>query len=108
MRTRGPHVILVVGGRERLGNARRAGLRVAGFYSEGARSGDRKNAYFLCDAARPGRRELLASDQPHPGLDTRGGRYWLSSAALARATQRIAGALDADLICMDEIGPLEM
>lgn len=120
-----PSLVLVVGPRNSgktayarilVERARAAGRRVAGFLSEAEWEGDVKARFFLRDLARPDAdaaadapsRTLLASVQPGPGLVLRAGPYHLSSTALEMACEALRQALDADLICIDELGPLEM
>lgn len=109
--------VLVVGGRSAgktayartlLDRARRAGLRVAGFYSEAEHEGRTKARYHLCDAADPTRRSLLASTRPIGPGDQRVGRFHLSAAAIAAANAGLVASLGADLVCIDEVGPLEL
>lgn len=88
--------------------ARAAGLGVAGFASVGEWEDGTKARFHLEDLADSGRRLLLASVHPDPGLDLRTGRYHLSSAAFEEADRLLRTALDADVVCMDEIGPLEL
>jgi nucleoside-triphosphatase THEP1 len=109
--------VLVVGGRHAgktsyarllVGGARAAGARVAGFYSQATWWSGVKARFHLHDLADPSRRLLLGSIAEEPGLDLRVGSYHLSSATFAEANRRLEEALHADLICLDEIGPLEL
>lgn len=88
--------------------ARAAGLRVAGFLSEAEWDGAVKARFYLQDVADPACRVLLASVEPAPGLDVEAGPFHLSSSAFRMAEAEFRNALDADLICMDEVGPLEL
>lgn len=87
--------------------ARQHGLHVAGFCSEAEWRGSVKHRYFLQDVAAPGRRMLAASRNEEPGLDLHVGAFFLSSAAFREACRIVAESLAADLICIDECGPLE-
>lgn len=84
------------------------GLRVAGFISEGERLPDGTKRYWLRDLADPHWRVPLSSPMPGPGFDVRIGCHHLSSQAFTEAAQRLRGALTADLVCIDEFGPLEL
>jgi nucleoside-triphosphatase THEP1 len=88
--------------------AREAGLAVAGFLSEGEWQDGEKVRYHLRELGPRGRRLLLAGAARAPGLDLPVGRYHLSSAVLAEAGAGLRDALAADLICIDEVGPLEL
>jgi nucleoside-triphosphatase THEP1 len=88
--------------------ARAAGLRVAGFFSEAEWEGGVKARFYLQDITDPGRRLLLASVDPGPGLDIRTGPYHLSGEAFAAADRSLRHWEDADVVCIDEVGPLEM
>jgi len=109
--------VLIVGGRNSgkttyartlAERARRAGWAIAGFLSEAEWEGDVKARYFLRDLADPATRTLLAAREPLPGLDSRVGRHFLSRTALAAAYASLRRSLAADLICIDEFGPLEL
>jgi nucleoside-triphosphatase THEP1 len=110
-------VALVVGSRNSgktgyaravVARARDAGLRVAGFFSEAEWAGAVKARFYLQDITDPGRRLLLASVDSGPGLDIRTGPYHLSREAFAVADRSLRGLEDSDMVCIDEIGPLEM
>jgi nucleoside-triphosphatase len=88
--------------------ARAAGLRVAGCYSEAEWEGAVKARFFLQDVADPGRRALLASVHRGPGLDLRAGPFHLSSAVFRMMDPVLRSAAGADLICIDEVGPVEV
>ncbi len=88
--------------------ARRIGLTVAGFFSEAEWRDGVKARYFLCDIADPSSRALLASRDGGPGLDLQVGAYQFSSGAFRAANRSLRRALAADLICIDEFGPLEL
>lgn len=112
-----PSVVLVVGARNSgktayaralVARARAANRRVAGFLSEGEWQGGRKVGFHLQDVAVPGRRMLLASVEPGRGLELAVGPYHLSRAAFARADAELRRAAGADLVCVDEVGPLEV
>jgi nucleoside-triphosphatase THEP1 len=116
-RRAGPQVVLVSGPRNTgkteyarwvVERARAAGHRVAGFYSEAEWEGGVKARFYLQDVADPGHRALLASVCPSPELDLRAGPYHLSSEAFRRADPVLRRAKGADLICIDEVGPLEV
>lgn len=87
--------------------ARAAGLRVAGVLSEAEREGGRKCRYYARDAGTSGDRLLLGAVEPAPSLDQGVGRFHMSGEAFASLNRRLVSALDADLICLDEVGPLE-
>lgn len=116
-RRAGPQVVLVSGPRNTgkteyargvVERARAAGLRVAGFYSEAEWEGDLKARFFLQDVTDPARRVLLASVRPSPGLDLRAGPFHLSTDVFRMAVPVLRGAVGADLICIDEVGPIEV
>ena len=121
----GPRLVLVVGPRNSgkteyariiVQRARAAGLRVAGYLSEAEWDGTVKARFFLHDVSQtadgPGQelrhRPLLASVTPAPGLDLRAGPYYLNSAAFHTACDTLRAASHSDLICVDEVGPLEL
>lgn len=89
-------------------DARRHGLTVAGCIAVATRARGVKVRYHLRDPADPRRRVLVASTRPDAGLDQRVGRFHLSGAAFAEVHRRVAASLHADLVCLDEIGPLEL
>jgi nucleoside-triphosphatase THEP1 len=88
--------------------ARAAGLRVAGFFSDAEWDGGVKARFYLEDITDPDRRLLLASVDPGPELEIRTGPYHLSGEAFAAADRSLRGWEDSDLVCIDEVGPLEM
>lgn len=94
--------------------ARSAGLTVAGFLSEADVEGGSKRRYHLRDLAT-GERTIYARTadgryRPDdcPSDAERVGRFHIDRAVLQRAGETIARSLDADLICIDEVGPLEL
>jgi len=109
--------VLVVGSRHHgktaylralVARARAADLRVRGFLTEAAPGDTHKRALYLREIGGALPPLFLGATSAGPGLDLRVGSYYLSSATFARAEAVLSRSLDADLICLDEIGPLEL
>jgi nucleoside-triphosphatase THEP1 len=81
------------------------GLRVDGWLSV-AETGGRKERYFL-EALASGQRRLVAAREPIFRHSLRAGAYHFDPDAFREAREIVQRAAAADLLVIDEFGPLE-
>jgi nucleoside-triphosphatase THEP1 len=87
-------------------NARKRGLRVAGFLSQGQWREGEKPDYFLVDLDRA-HNYLLASETPHPSRPFFYGRYYFNPEIFEVGNRILKESSSADMLVLDEFGPLE-
>ncbi len=89
------------------------GQRAAGFIAEAEYTNGEKNTYYIRDIST-GRRELAVCLEPPQ--DCRPGewkkhdfsRFYFSEGAFIFAAEILEGAVGADFVMIDELGPLEL
>ncbi|MBS1272507.1 MAG: hypothetical protein MAGBODY4_01653 [Candidatus Marinimicrobia bacterium] len=93
--------------RELIERAYSAGMQAAGFYATGEWVNGRKERFYLHEIASSSSPRLLASKIPNHNLDTGIGSYHLNSNLLDEMNSRLKESVSADIIFIDEFGPLE-
>ncbi len=81
------------------------GLTTAGITTKAEYNGGIKSRYYTVDL-KSGERYLLASEDPMD-TDLFFGRFYFSVEAFEKASDILQRSMDADVILIDEIGPLE-
>ncbi len=87
------------------------GLCVGGVTAEALYAGGRKSGYDVRDVRTGAQTALVrsaeATPDPHERLQ-RVGRFYILESGLEFTKKVLAAGLGCDLLCLDEVGPLEM
>lgn len=87
------------------------GLSVGGVTAEALYEGERKCGYDVRDVRTGDRTALVRSAGEIHGTEERlqrVGRFYILESGLEFTKKVLAAGLDCDLLCLDEVGPLEM
>lgn len=82
------------------------GLKVGGFLSRGGSADQKKSRYFLEDI-KTGRQWLLASDVPSAERSLVYDRFHFDPGVFKVGDRLLKNNIDADILVLDEYGPLE-